>query len=229
MDNSNRNLAMSIPAGVDTATYRGVSNAFLIEKMEQELQERGIPLLQEKFMLPQAGTQMFATFAVGNQDDGLSMNIGMTNSNNKSMRVGFAVGAFVWACANLELSTFNVLRKHTPRVFDDLDVLINDTFEGLEREFNYIKQTYAQMKEVELKRSTIGRMLGDMFYTEGILTSKHLNLIKNDLYSQGSNRSLYDFNMAITSSMREDHPYYVVGRHVKTRQYLLERLKELQN
>jgi len=228
---NNRELVMSIPAGIDTESYRGVSNKFLIEKMEQELQNRNIPLLQETFRMPKTYNQMFATFVVGNQDDGLSMNIGITNSNNKSMRVGFAVGAFVWACANLEISSFHVLRKHTTNVFEDLDGLINDTFNGLQREFNYIKETYDMMKKIDLKAHTIGRMLGDMFFNERILTSKHLNLIQKDYMTsqRGNPGTLYDFNMAITSSMKNDHPYLIVGRHDKARKYLLQRLEDFKS
>jgi len=147
------------------------------------------------------------------------------------MRVGFAVGAFVWACANLEISSFHALRKHTANVFEDLDKLINNTFDGLEREFNYIKQTYDTMKSIDLKPHTIGRMLGDMFFNERILTSKHLNLIQKDYMTSGRGNpgNLYDFNMAVTASMRKDHPYLIVGRHAKTRKYLLQRLEDFKS
>jgi len=228
--NITREELFNIPAGQDTDSYRGVSNKFLIEKVEEELDKKNIPILGYKYSCPGTLNQMFTTITVGNNVDGVSMNLGITNSNNKSMRVGIALGALVWACANLEISKFSALRKHTLNVYDDLDRLIGESLDSLEIEFQHILNTYARMKEIQLKAPTIGRMLGEMFFNERILTSSHMNQIKENYYHSGRGNpgSLYDFNMSITDALRDDHPYLIVGRHLKAREYLTTRLNDFQ-
>jgi len=123
-------------------------------------------ITQEQYGLSRKSQQMFGVIRLdsGHPDNGLS--IGLRNSYDKSLSVGFASGASVFVCDNLCFSgeSGEIIRKHTVNVWRDITLKVDQALRASEYHYIVMNQHLSEMKQIPMGLDEgydlIGRALG---------------------------------------------------------------------
>jgi hypothetical protein len=98
-----------------TATWFPVRHATVIDTVSQSLTASGFEVKAAKFALSRGDARMFSTIDLATPlGSGVSLAVGVRNSTDKSLPLGFIAGSRVFVCDNLAFrSELLVRRKHT--------------------------------------------------------------------------------------------------------------------
>ena len=173
----------NVPLPEKTETYEPVSHAGLADMIRGASEELlRATCVQESYALTRKGQRMFGlqTFSNGDSSE-LGLSVGFRNSYDRSMSIGIAMGFRVFVCDNLAISgEVRILRKHTKKVFQDVDmVLVHTLFrKGPELQGQF-------MEDMErLRRSLMPRMAGYEFlgrcYGQEIVSPNQLSTASNE-------------------------------------------------
>ncbi|HYT87554.1 MAG TPA: DUF932 domain-containing protein [Gemmataceae bacterium] len=98
-----------------TATWFPVKHSLVIDTVSQSLQAAGFQVERMKFALSRGDARLFATMDLASAlATGVNLAVGIRNSTDKSLPLGFVAGARVFVCDNMAFrSELLVTRKHT--------------------------------------------------------------------------------------------------------------------
>jgi len=212
--------AVEVPQ--ETESYRPVPHGDMIRLLGVELASRfGLKDPVAKYGLNKGGAQLFGTFTydlskqqsdmeVFTQDNGNSidgdyfkqygLSIGFRNSYDKTLSAAFAGGSSVFVCDNLSFSgsSFTIMRKHTPNIWDDLVDMVIRKVRDLNKEFVRNVWGMESMKQFGLTLDRgyeiLGRARGN-----GVLTQTQTNVAMcewTDLQTKDDHKFLSDRNTA---------------------------------
>lgn len=105
----------AIDAPPPTRTWFPVRHANVIDTVGQALRGAGFEIRRLRFAVARQDARMFATMDLETSlVDGVSLAVGIRNSTDKSLPLGFCAGSRVFVCDNLAFrSELLVHRKHT--------------------------------------------------------------------------------------------------------------------
>jgi len=165
-----------------TNTYQPVPHYELVQTIREtskELLRR--ECVEEHYCTTREGQRMFGLQTFGNGDEELGFSVAFRNSYDKSMSIGIALGFKVFICSNLAIAgEIKILRKHTKRVYDDIDqILVHTLFrKGPEIEGRFKENVKA------LKSSIMDRMAGFEFlgraFGQNILSPRQMSIAANE-------------------------------------------------
>jgi hypothetical protein len=104
-----------IEAPPATATWFPVKHATVIDTVWRSLAEAGFEVRAAKYALSRCDARLFATMDLATSlGSGVSLAVGVRNSTDRSLPLGFVAGSKVFVCDNLAFrSELLVRRKHT--------------------------------------------------------------------------------------------------------------------
>ena len=137
-----------------TLTWTPLPHARLMDAVEGQLEKRGFRIHQSNCLLTHSGDRFFGTVTVSDRSNlGYRRMIGARNSHDKSLAAGLVAGARVTVCANGWFFGDEVAlsRKHTSRLFDDLDQRIEEGFSRIFDEWEKNDRRVIHYREHELE------------------------------------------------------------------------------
>ncbi len=218
-------FAVAIPA--QTKTYVPISHQSLTETVAEKLDKAGLMIKDERFSQNRSGQQMFGNFIVGAGDAEMDMNIGFRNSYDKSMQVGIVAGSRVIVCSNLMFKgDFKKMAMHYGNVAQELDAMVQEAVDGLEKQFKLIKKDAKKLKMVKVDDSMIAHVLGELFYYQDILTTTQLKLIKEEIHLQTNfgKETMWDIYNHTTEVLKKSPVSSIVSDHILTHEFYMERV-----
>src|SRR5205823_2581486 len=104
-----------IEAPPATGTWFPVKHATVIDTVSQALTAAGFEIKAAKYALSRGDARLFSTMDLGTSlGSGVNLAVGVRNSTDKSLPLGFIAGSRVFVCDNLAFrSELLVRRKHT--------------------------------------------------------------------------------------------------------------------
>ena len=126
-----RGRLCQIPTPKPTLTWCPLPHSRLMDSVEGQLQKRGYRVHDSTCLLSHGGDRFFGTVSISNRENlGYRRMIGARNSHDKSLAAGLVAGARVTVCSNGWFFGDEVAlsRKHTSRLFEDLDERIEAGF-----------------------------------------------------------------------------------------------------
>jgi len=104
-----------IPAPTGTRTWFPVPHGDVVAETETRLNESGFEIRRAQYSVTGDRMRMFATLDLASTvAPGVSLAVGIRNSNDRAFPISFAVGNRVFVCDNLSFSADVVVtRKHT--------------------------------------------------------------------------------------------------------------------
>ena len=218
-------LACPVPAS--TRTYAPVSHLALIEAVKEELDKRGLVLKDERYQHNRSGQQMFGHMTIGGGNGEQDLALGFRNSYDKSLLLGAAAGARVIVCANLMFAgDFKVQKMHTPaHLAAGIQQLMREAVDSLEAQFKRIQLDTERLKQVEVNPRLIHEILGELFYSEAVVSEAQLRLVRGELREQthfGAG-TLWDVYNHTTEALKTTPSGLVIGRHIEAHQFYLQR------
>jgi len=106
---------MSVKAPEATRTWFPLSHASVLQTVKDKLREGGFLVEREQLALSRHDARFFGTLDLQSYvAPGVTLAVGIRNSIDKSLPIGFAAGSRVFVCDNLSFrGEVNVSRKHT--------------------------------------------------------------------------------------------------------------------
>lgn len=214
-----------------TESYTPITHTKLINFVADQIDSRGLKIVNQSFETNKKGTQMFGHFGIESDSSDLRMAFGFRNSYDKSIPVGMASGAQVIVCSNLMLIGDVVQhRRHTRNMEDDLLSIFEKTFASVEEKFNKIEEDVLLLKEYELTMDKASEMFGKLLresiqkpYTSVASTNQVSAAVKyfeKPLHDFG-NETKWGFYNAFTEAFKGCHPYESAGRYLKLHDFVM--------
>lgn len=104
-----------VPAPQATKTWYPLAHAHVLERVTATLGQAGFAVERQKLALTRNDARFFGTLDLRSPlTAGVNLAVGIRNSTDKSLPIGFAAGSRVFVCDNLAFSSEVVVaRKHT--------------------------------------------------------------------------------------------------------------------
>lgn len=219
--------ALNVQLPEETKTYKPISNEEIIHKITGYSIDKGYSVSDVAVQLSANSQVMFGNITINTENSDYGMNIGFVNSYNKMRSFGVAVGAKVYMCSNLDFSSVRSVQKHTGEIQEDIDTMIYNAVESVQKEYDKILLEYSSMKEVVHTEKQVGELLGRMFYEKGILRSEQLNTFKNVMKTENDwnnydRETMYGVHMGLTHALKSEQPQGRINKLVESRKLVLE-------
>ena len=156
-----RGRRCQIPTPQPTLTWTPLPHSRLMDAVENQLEKRGYRVHNSTCLLTHGGDRFFGTVSISNRENlGYRRMIGARNSHDKSLAAGLVAGAKVTVCSNGWFfgDEIALSRKHTSRLFEDLDEKIEAGFSRIFQEFLPI---YPIAHEFSVVASGLEKVVGD--------------------------------------------------------------------
>jgi len=136
-----------------TLTWCPLPHARLMDSVEGQLQKRGYRVHDSTCLLSHGGDRFFGTVSISNRENlGYRRMVGLKNSHDKSLAAGLVAGIRVTVCSNGAFfgDEIALSRKHTSRLFSDLDERIEASFTAIFDEWSRNDLRVMSYREHEL-------------------------------------------------------------------------------
>ena len=167
-------------------------------------------------------------------DKNMGMMFAWSNSYNKTMRFKCGVGAYVFVCGNgvLRGDMSNYSRKHSGSAYKDVMAQIDDQVSKAKEHYDLLVKDKQLLENVILTPKDKGRILGELFAYDEILTLTQVGIVKREIdkpshkYSNHPD-SAWDMYNHITLALKESHPGTYMNDHQKLHQYFVNSYGQL--
>ena len=231
-----RDVLDLFPVLQESRTYGVVKHYDLAQKVTTIANDllKGFHLEREQFAVAREGKQMFAVLNYAGEHPDMGVAVAFRNSYDKSMSVGFAMGASVFVCDNLALSgDITIMRKHTVNVWPNLEKeLVTTIYEG---DKNYIKiiEDAEAMKRVELADMQAWQLMG-ILYGMQIIGPRQLGDLRQEwhkpTFTDFQPRNLWSLYNDCTHVLKATSPLNVMDKHLELHnvfgEYMAPRLED---
>lgn len=212
-----------------TESYQPLPNSDFIQMIEGMVGNAGLSITDEKFKTNKKRTQVFGTFLLSDEDDGVSTQVGMINSYDKSRRAAIAIGANVHLCSNLSFSNFKAFRMHRGHNFwDDIRAIMRSAQTRLHKAKESIQRRYSILEQVPLSDNDRDWFVGHLM-CENLVGVNQVSKLKKMLVGEEdyvfNTDNWYDLNMHLTEVLKDSHPYHLVDDHMKSEDHLTKMCK----
>ncbi|WP_375418126.1 DUF932 domain-containing protein [uncultured Hymenobacter sp.] len=217
-------LSAQVPAS--TKTYSPLSHLDLINSVKEQLDKRGLVVKDERYSENRKGQQMFGHVTVQGLNGEQDMCLGFRNSYDKSMQVGVVGGSRVIVCSNMMFAgDFKALQMHQGNVVQELNTMLGKAADRLEDHYRKLQADSDRLKQVEVNPRLIHEILGELFYSESVVSEAQLRIIRGELREQTNfgNGTLWDIYNHTTEALKTTPSGLIIGRHIEAHQFYLAR------
>jgi hypothetical protein len=210
--------------------YAVVPHGDVIDNVKYELKAAGFNIKNEYYKLSNEGNIAQGVYHLdyGNDPD-MGMMFAWSNSYNKTMRFKCGIGAHVFVCMNgvLRGDMGSYSRKHSGTALIDVVNQIKSQIQGAKEFYDNLLADKALLKNVILTSRDKGRILGELFANDEILTLTQVGIVKREIdkpthsYNCHGDSAWAMYNH-ITFALKESHPSTYMSDHEKVHQYFVD-------
>ena len=225
----------SVPLPNHGGRYAVVPHGFIIDEVKKELANAGFGIVRENYKSTESGEIAQATYQLdyGNDPD-MGLMFAWSNSYNKTMRFKCAAGAHVFVCMNgvVRGSMSNYSRKHTGTALQDVENKIQSHVQNAKKHYDILVQDKQMLKSVMLTARDKGRILGELFAKDELLTLTQVGVVKKQMdkpshtYNCNPDSAWAMYNH-ITYALKESHPYSYLSDHQRVHNFFVNEYGQL--
>lgn len=228
----NKILEAEVPR--NTKTYTAIPHRVFLEEVTAEINASGYTIISEEYMGASGYKILTGSFLVNKtgeeRESEIAPSIYFVNSYNKVRRAILHAGAKVLVCKNGMMGTVGegrFSRKHSGNALQELREHIKVVVNNLNYEFDRLVKNKEEMKAIQLNKSAVGSLVGDMIINEQLITNTQLDLIRHELKFSKSftDASLWSFYNHCTQAFKESHPANYDIQHIKLHTYLSDKFQ----
>lgn len=218
-------IEKEVPQSTDS--YQAVPNKTVINTLSKKLHNNGYQIYDEFYKADRNLNSVFGNLFIKGGNTEMGYNLSWVNSYNKSRRFSIATGINVYLCDNLDFAEHKFMRKHTANFWNDFDSLLDESIQKIEESFREIEHNYNRMKSYPLQDNQIGKLVGELFYNESLLTTEQLNRLKDNLVNRNlfGRDNYFDFFMHLTDSLKLSHPTQIIENHRSAHDFVMSKLE----
>lgn len=208
-----------VPTPERTESYMPVAHAELVDKVLDIATGMfsGFNLVSEDYALARFGQHMFSTLRFEGDHNGMHLSLGIRNSLDKSMPVGFVGGSHVICCSNMMLvGDIKIVRKHTTFVWRDVENKCIEACKLAYGDFDSLVIQSEIMRKHELSLDQGFAEIGIMF-GHGIISASQITLAKehwaNSPHQEFKPRNAWSLYNSLTEAMKTTSPSLAMQKH----------------
>jgi hypothetical protein len=210
--------------------YAVVSHGDVIDNVKHELIKAGFAIKKEEYKMTVDGQVAQGVYHLDYAGDpDMGMMFAWSNSYNKTMRFKCAVGAYVFICGNgvVRGDMGSYSRKHSGTALQDVVDQINNQITNAKQHYDILLQDKALLKNVLLSPRDKGRILGQLFANDEILTLTQVGIVKREMDKPSHNYnchpdSAWAMYNHVTFALKESHPSTHMKDHQKVHHYFVD-------
>lgn len=198
-----------------TKSWHPVSHGKVIDAMELAVSKMGIQIIDKKYSLNKSGLNMFGTWQLEQNKNGISWMIGLRNSMCKAFAVGICAGTNVISCSNMMFSgEFIEFRRHTSGVdLEELRLLSERALSGIQIRLLNLTAWHNNLKDFALREEEFKILTFNAMKKGVIAPSKFEKFLEcHDEEYKLNGQSLYSFHGACTRLVREQSLFNIADR-----------------
>lgn len=220
-----------LPLPTHGKRYAVVPHGTIIDKTREELSAAGFGVISELYRASLDGQIAQGSYQLHYGDDSdMGLMFAWSNSYNKMMRFKCAVGAQVFICMNGvvhgDLGNYN--RKHIgANALTDVFTTINTQISKAKEHYDQLVTDKEMLKNVTLTTKDKGRILGELFAHDEILTLTQVGIVKREIDKPSFNYnsdvdSAWTMYNHITLALKESHPMTYIDDHQKVHSFFVK-------
>jgi len=221
----------SIPLPNYGGKYAVVPHGTIIDETRKQLSAAGFDIERELYKTSMDGQIAQGVYHLKHSKDAdMGLMFAWSNSYNKQQRFKCAIGAQVFICMNGmvsgDMASYN--RKHIGNsTLQDVFNSINYQISKAKEFFDTLVQDKEMLKNVILTPRDKGRILGQLFANDEILTLTQVGIVKREIDKPTHNYnshvdSAWTMYNHITLALKESHPGHYINDHQKVHQYFVD-------
>lgn len=226
----------AIPLPNHGGKYAVVPHGTIIDETRKQLNTAGFEIERELYKTSMDGQIAQGVYHLKNSSDSdMGLMFAWSNSYNKQMKFKCAIGAHVFICMNGvvsgDMASYN--RKHMgTSTLQDVCNSINEQISNAKQFFDTLVADKEMLKDIILTPRHKGKILGELFAYDEILTLTQVGIVKREMDKPSHNYNA-DVNSAwtmynhITFALKESHPGHYIGDHQKVHQYFVNAFGQL--
>jgi len=210
---------MSVPEPEWTKSWHPVSHGKVIEAMELAVKDTGMDIVSRSYSLAGKGTNVFGTWLLDKEDNGMKWMVGFRNSMSKSLALGVCAGNHIINCSNMQFrgDDFIEFRKHTGGLdWDELVEIAKKAMVGLIERMGRLATWHSSLKERRIDQDdfkvlTFDAMKGNIFFPQQF--PKFLDCYDMEQKtSPETGDTMYQFNGGVTRLLRDQSLFAISHR-----------------
>jgi len=212
------------------SSYAVVSHGDVIDNAKTQLAKAGFAIKKEEYRRTLDGNVAQGVYHLDYAGDAdMGMMFAWSNSYNKTMRFKCAIGAYVFICGNgvVRGDMGSYSRKHSGTALQDVIAEIDNQIANAKEHYDVLLADKALLKNVILTPRDKGRILGELFANDEILTLTQVGIVKRELdkpthnYNTDANSAWSMYNH-ITLALKESHPSTFMKDHQRVHGYFVD-------
>jgi hypothetical protein len=215
--------------------YAVVSHGDVIDNAKARLAKAGFIITKEEYKSTLDGQVAQGVYHLDYAGDyDMGMMFAWSNSYNKTMRFKCAVGAYVFICGNgvVRGDMGSYSRKHSGTALQDVIAQIDHQIAHAKEHYDVLLADKQMLKNVILTPRDKGRILGELFANDEILTLTQVGIVKREIdkptHSYNANPdSAWAMYNHITLALKESHPSSFMKDHQKVHGYFVDAYGQL--
>ena len=210
--------------------YAVVSHGDVIDNALNQLAKAGFTIRNTQYRMSNDGNVAQGVYHLDYANDiDMGMMFAWSNSYNKTMRFKCAVGAYVFICSNgvVRGDMGSYSRKHSGTALQDVVDQINHQISHAKEHYDVLLHDKQLLKNVILTPRDKGRILGELFANDEILTLTQVGIVKREIdkpthnYNSSADSAWTMYNH-ITLALKESHPSSFMKDHQRVHGYFVD-------
>jgi hypothetical protein len=210
--------------------YAVVAHGDVIDNAKNQILKAGFTIKKEDYKMTTDGNVAQAVYHLDYANDpDMGMMFAWSNSYNKTMRFKCAVGAYVFICGNgvVRGDMGSYARKHSGTALQDVVDQINNQISHAKEHYDVLLQDKTMLKNIILTPRDKGRILGELFANDEILTLTQVGIVKREIdkpthtYNADGDSAWTMYNH-ITLALKESHPSTYMKDHQRVHGYFVD-------
>jgi hypothetical protein len=215
--------------------YAVVAHGDVIDNAKNQILNAGFSINKTEYRMSNDGNIAQGVYHLDYANDpDMGMMFAWSNSYNKTMRFKCAVGGYVFICMNGVVSgnMGNYSRKHSGTALQDVINEITHQIAHAKEHYDVLLQDKQMLKNVLLSPRDKGKILGQLFANDEILTLTQVGIVKRELdkpthnYNSDVNSAWTMYNH-ITFALKESHPSSYMKDHQRVHEYFVNEFGQL--
>lgn len=210
-----------------TKSYGVIPHSVFLEEIQEELYKQNYTIAEERYLTADNNKILSGFFRIQDFTDmELMPSISFVNSYNKTRKASIRVAGTVLVCKNGMLGSTpggSYTRKHIGiNALPDFRKHLSIGISGLISEFERLLKNKQEMKDIQIDKSIIARLVGDMIINEDLITTTQLSILKHEINFSANfkGNTLWDFYNNTTESFKDTHPSFYDKQHIKFHSFI---------
>lgn len=205
-----------------TETHTPIAHDYLADLIQDRLNDSGLKVVNEGFVLARGGADMFGMFEVGSTaDEEFATVVGFRNSHVKKLSAGLVIGRGVFVCDNLMFhGEIKFAQRHNHLLLDRLTGLIEDAIAKVLPAKEKEDARVAAYKEAQITDQHADHLIIEMLRNQVINTQRVEKVVAEwdkptHVEHAEAGRSVWRLEQAATESLKGSNVIQLPDRHVK--------------